>query len=80
MLKNDGLVVLTGTSVDLGETAVLDSGLNILRDDPGEVEISSLDDLGRVEDNIYTAGSDAGTDTLELWSPDLDVEAPPRST
>lgn len=50
MLKNDGLVVLTGTSVDLGETAVLDSGLNILRDDPGEVEISSLDDLGRVED------------------------------
>ena len=74
VLKNDGLVVLTGTSVDLGETAVLDSGLNILRDDPGEVEISSLDDLGRVEDNIYTAGSDAGTDTLELWSPDLDVE------
>ena len=53
---------------------MLDSGLNILRDDPGEVEISSLDDLGRVEDNIYTAGSDAGTDTLELWSPDLDVE------
>ena len=30
VLKNDGLVVLTGTSVDLGETAVLDSGLNIL--------------------------------------------------
>ena len=27
-----------------------------------------------MEDNIYTAGSDAGTDTLELWSPDLDVE------
>ena len=43
VLKNDGLVVLTGTSVDLGETAVLDSGLNILRDDPGEVEISSLE-------------------------------------
>lgn len=59
-------MVLTGTSVDLGETAVLDSGLNILRDDPGEVEISSLDDLGRVEDNIYTAGSDAGTDTGAL--------------
>ncbi len=59
---------------------MLDSGLNILRDDPGEVEISSLDDLGRVEDNIYTAGSDAGTDTLgsgpRIWM----WRAPPRST
>lgn len=76
-LKNDGLVVLTGTSVNLGETVVLDSGLNPLPEATEELDdltIRSLEDLGEVEDNIYTAGNKTGTDTLKLSSRDLSVK------
>ena len=72
-LKNDGLVVLAGTSVDLGEAVVMDEGLNPLDRDLDDLTIRSENDLGEVEDNLYTAGSRAGTDTLNLRSRDLDV-------
>lgn len=76
-LKNDGLVVLTGTSVNLGEAVVLDDGLNPLPEETEELDdltIRSQEDLGEVEDNIYTAGDKAGTDTLKLSSRDLHIK------
>ena len=72
-LKNDGLVVLAGTSVDLGEVAVLDDALNLLDEQADDVTIRSQDDLGEVDGTIYTAGDRAGTDTFTLRSRDLDA-------
>ena len=74
VLKNDGLVVLAGTSVDLGEVAVLDSGLNPLSDSVGDITIRSQEELGEIDGTIYTAGDRAGTDTLTLRSRDLGVQ------
>ena len=72
-LKNDGLVVLTGTSVRLGETAVLDSGLNPLTTAATDLEIFSQEGLGAVVDGVYTAGAIPGTDTLNLYSETLGI-------
>ena len=73
-MEESGLVVLTGSSVTLPDTVVLDSGLNLLDEDPGNVRITSEEDLGEIQDGVYTAGDKAGTDTLQLVSRDLDVE------
>ncbi|MCI8869223.1 MAG: SH3 domain-containing protein [Lawsonibacter sp.] len=67
-LKQDGPVVLTGSSVELGETAALDSGLNLVDPNLSDVSIRSLDGLGTVEGSLYTAGNRPGTDTLTLRS------------
>ena len=67
-LKQDGLVVLAGSTVDLGEAAALDSGLNLVDQPLGSVSIRSLDGLGTVEDTLYTAGTRPGTDILSLRS------------
>ena len=72
-LKNDGLVVLTGTSVRLGETAVLDNGLNPLSTKAADLDIYSQNGLGAVADGTYTAGAIPGTDTLTLYSEDLGI-------
>ncbi len=71
---DDGPVVLAGSSVALPETKVLDSGLNLLEDDPGEVETASENGLGTIEDGVYTAGDKAGTDVISLSSEELGVE------
>lgn len=73
-LKNDGLVVLAGTSVDLGEAVVLDSGLNPLSRSTKDVTIQSEKDLGELDGTVYTAGDRAGTDILLLQSDKLGVE------
>lgn len=73
-LKEDGLVVLTGSSVTLPETAVLDNGLNLLDQKVTDLTVTSRGGLGDIEDGVYTAGSRAGTDTLSLESEQLGVE------
>lgn len=73
-LMEDGLVVLTGSSVELGEVAVLDDGLNVLNRDAIEVEFHSEDGLGEFDGNIYAAGDEAGTDTISITSDHLRVE------
>lgn len=72
-LAEDGLTVLSGTSVTLPQTVVLDSGLNILSKTADDVTITSQG-LGTIENGVYTAGSQSGTDTLKLQSQSLDVE------
>lgn len=73
-LKEDGLVVLAGSSVDLGSVAVLDSSLNVLSQDPGPITVESERGLGTLEGAVYTAGSETGTDKLTLYSEALDIE------
>ncbi len=74
VLKEDGLVVLTGTSVTLGDAAVLDNGLNVLDQAAQNVTIQSQSGLGIVEDKVYTAGPQAGTDTLLLSAQDSGLQ------
>ena len=74
--QSDDLVVLAGSSVKLPDIAVLDSGLNIIDRDPGQVSITSEAGLGTVNEGVYTAGSTAGVDTLRLHSPSLGVDGP----
>lgn len=67
-MKQQGLCVLTGSSLTLPETVVLDSDLNILEETLSDLSITSLSRLGEVEDGVYTAGSTPGTDILKLRS------------
>ena len=73
-LSQDGLVVLAGSSVTLPGAVAVDSGLNPLDVELDDLEITSQEGLGTVEDGVYTAGQTAGTDTLYLYSDSLDVE------
>ena len=73
-LTQNGLTLLTGTSLTLPDAAVLDEGLNLLDRELRDLTITSREDLGEVEDGVYTAGDRAGTDTLRLRSRDLDIE------
>ena len=69
-LTEDGIVVLEGTSVPLPQTAVLDRGLEVLETmNTEDVRVTAK--LGDVEDGIYTAGKEAGTDTLNLRYDDV---------
>ncbi|RHR05681.1 hypothetical protein DWX58_14200 [Pseudoflavonifractor sp. AF19-9AC] len=72
-LAEDGLTVLSGTSVPLPKTVVLDSGLNILSQTADDASVTSQG-LGTIENGVYTAGTRAGTDTLTLTSRSLGVE------
>lgn len=72
-LAEDGLTVLAGTSVTLPKTVVLDSGLNILSQTADDVTVTSQG-LGTIENGVYTAGTQAGTDNLTLKSESLGVE------
>ena len=72
-LREDGLVVLTGSSVTLGDAAALDRGLTTISSRVTDVEFTSEDGLGSFNGGVYTAGDTAGTDTIELYSPSLDV-------
>ncbi len=72
-LKRDGLVVLAGTSVNLGEVAVLDNGMNPLEREVNDLTIRSEYDLGEIEDGRYIAGTETGTDLLNLRSKKLGI-------
>ena len=72
-LKENGLTVLAGSSLTLPETVVLDSGLNILDEELDDLTVTSRTGLGEIEDGVYTAGDDEGTDRLRLRSRELDI-------
>lgn len=68
-LKQNGLVVLTGSTVDLGEAVLMDSGLNLVNRSAQDVTMRSQTGLGTVNGTLYTAGNRPGTDTISLYSP-----------
>lgn len=71
-LREDGQVVLAGSRLTLPEAVALDGGLNVLPLAAEDLTIAS-NGLGTVEEGVYTAGPQAGTDTLYLSSPSLAV-------
>lgn len=73
-MKEDGITVFAGSSVTLPETVVLDDGLNILDKELDDLTITSRKNLGDVEEGVYHAGNQTGTDTLRLHSRDLGAE------
>lgn len=72
-LNEDGMVVFAGSSLALPKAAALDNGLNILAPAVSDLTVTSRYDLGMVQNGIYTAGSQTGTDTLRLRSRQLDI-------
>lgn len=70
----DGQTVLAGTSLTLPSVAALDNGLNPVKADLEELTFTSLEDLGVIEDGVYTAGNRAGTDTILITSEDEQLE------
>ena len=72
-MTEHGLCVLTGSSLTLPEAVVLDNSLNLLEDVPSDLTISSINQLGEVEEGIYTAGDTAGTEILKLYSHHLGI-------
>ena len=73
-LTQEGQVLLTGTSLELPQAVALDEGLNLVETDLDEVTITSREELGEIEDGVYTAGDRAGTDILRLRDRDRDLE------
>lgn len=70
----DGLTVLTGTSLTLPDVTALDSGLTPVKADLEELTFTSLEDLGTIENGVYTAGDKAGTDTIRVRTEDRELE------
>jgi hypothetical protein len=66
-LRNDGIIVLAESSVDLTFSAT-DRGYMPARV-PGDILVSTIDSDASVDGARYTAGSMAGTDMLSLFSP-----------
>ena len=64
----NGLAVLTGSSVPLPAVTAVDSGPAPLGLPVSDVTAASLSGLGTVSGGIYTAGPAAGTDVLRLYS------------
>ena len=73
-LQEDGLVVLAGSSVTLGDVAALDQSGTTVTSRVTDVEFTSDTGLGTFNGGVYTAGSTSGTDTIQIYSPSLDVE------
>ena len=71
---SDGATVLTGTSLTLPSVVALDNGLNLVDADLDELTFTSLEDLGTIEDGVYTAGNRAGTDTIRIRTEDRELE------
>ena len=72
--KENGLTVLAGSSLPLPEAVVLDNGLNKLEAPLTDLTVTSETGLGTIENGIYTAGSQPGTDTIRLSSPALGID------
>ena len=73
-LQEDGLVVLAGSSVTLGDVAALDQSGTTVTSRVTDAEFTSDTGLGTFNGGVYTAGSTSGTDTIQIYSPSLDVE------
>ena len=63
--KEDGLVVLTGSSLTLPQVSAVDEALNPVSADLEDLSYTSLGENGVIQDGIYTAVR-AGTDTIRL--------------
>lgn len=73
-LKEDGLVVLAGSSLTLPGAVALDSTSNPLDNAVEDLTYRSQEGLGTIEDGVYTAGSTPGTDTILLRSRGLGIQ------
>ena len=72
-LKEDGLVVLAGSSVTLGDVAALDGSASTVSSRVSDAVFTSEDGLGSFNGGVYTAGTRAGTDTISIESPSLGI-------
>ena len=63
--KEDGQVVLTGSSLTLPQVLAVDEALNPVSADLEDLSFTSLGENGVIQDGVYTAVR-AGTDTVEL--------------
>lgn len=72
-LTENGITILAESSLTLPDAVVLDSGLNILDEEFDDLTVTSRTGLGDVEDGVYTAGANGGTDRLRLRSRDLGI-------
>lgn len=73
-LREDGLTVLTGSSLPLGNVAAVDSGAATVSSRVSDAEFSSQNGLGSFNGSIYTAGDRAGTDEIAIRSRDMDLK------
>lgn len=62
----NGQVVLTGSSLTLPQAVAMDELLNPVSADLSGLTYASLDGLGTVQNGVYTAGRQPGTDELRL--------------
>lgn len=67
---SEGATVLAGTSLTLPSVVALDNGLNLVDADLDKLTFTSQEELGTIENGIYTAGNRAGTDTIRIQSED----------
>ena len=70
----NGPVVLAGSSLLLPEAVALDEGLNLTHSRLDSVAALSQGELGTITGNMYTAGHRPGTDTIQLYDRNLDIE------
>lgn len=74
-LTQEGQTVLTGSTLSLPYTVSLDTALAYTDSEPRNPVIISKTGLGVVTDGVYTAGTEAGTETLLLWADGLEGTA-----
>lgn len=72
-LQEDGLAVLAGTSVTLGNVVAMDNGSRTVTTSVPDTTFRSTQNLGSFDGATYTAGSVTGIDTIELFSPSLGI-------
>ena len=74
VLKEDGLTVLAGSSLTLGDAVVLDSAGTPLDTAVTDLIFRSETGLGSFDGGVYTAGDKAGTETVVLSSKSLALQ------
>ncbi len=72
-LQEDGLVVLAGSTVTLGDVAALDENAYTVTSRVADAQFTSQKGLGSFNGSTYTAGSTAGTDQIKIESPSLGI-------
>lgn len=70
-LKEDGLVVLAGSSVTLGDVVSMNDGVKTVDSRVSDAQFISGSGLGSFNGSVYTAGTTGGTDTIQIYSPSL---------
>ena len=70
-LKDDGLVVLSGSSVTLGDVVSVNDGARTVDSRVSDAQFTSGSGLGSFNGSVYTAGGTGGTDTIQIYSPSL---------